>query len=108
MTRPHRPALTRAQVAAELGETLDWFYRNRKRLERDHGFPPALPGTNGRKWDLKAINAWKDAQMPDHLKRDREPMQIVDLKLVDPEAYAEDLDNRALALARGDREGKPQ
>jgi predicted DNA-binding transcriptional regulator AlpA len=65
---PARALLDPRRAAARLGRSLDWFYRNRKRLEAAHGFPPPVGGCGGR-WDPAAIDAWLDAQLPAHLRQ---------------------------------------
>lgn len=39
------PTLTPPEVAARLRRSTGWFYRHRRRLQREHGFPPPAPGT---------------------------------------------------------------
>lgn len=45
-----------AEVAAMLGCAEATFREKRLRLERDHGFPPRLPGCN--RWSLPAVRRW--------------------------------------------------
>ena len=73
LTQP-RALLNTRQVAARLGHTLDWFYRNRPRLESQHDFPPSVGGCGGR-WDPAALDAWLDTQIPAALREpvDRDP-----------------------------------
>lgn len=54
-----RQLLTAPQVAAQLGHRAAWFYRNRARLQQQHGFPPPVDGC-GLRWDPVAIGAWLD------------------------------------------------
>lgn len=56
-----RDLLTAPQVAAALGYRPAWFYRNRARLEAEHGFPRAVDGC-GLRWDPAAIGDWLDAR----------------------------------------------
>jgi len=70
--QPARPALTAAQVAIELGHDVEWFYANRAALEAEHGFPKPLAGC-GNRWDIRAIDAWKDAQLPASARMTTDP-----------------------------------
>lgn len=65
---PDRVSLTLAQVAARLGYKPAWFRKHRARLERVEGFPPPLAGC-GNRWDSKAVDLWKDAQIPAALRK---------------------------------------
>lgn len=56
-----RQLLSAPQVAAQLGHRAAWFYRNRARLQAQHGFPAPVDGC-GLRWDPVAIGAWLDAQ----------------------------------------------
>jgi len=67
-----RALLNTRQVAARLGRTLNWFYRNKKRLENEHEFPHPVGGCGGR-WDPAAIDAWLDRQMPARLREPVDP-----------------------------------
>ena len=51
-----RLTATAAEVAALLSCAESTFREKRQRLERDHGFPPRLPGCNG--WSLPAVRRW--------------------------------------------------
>ena len=66
-----RQLIKSAEVAAKLGRfRLDgqpnvfWFYKHRKRLERNEGFPGPVPGM-GYRWDEAAIDAWLDRHLPE-------------------------------------------
>ncbi len=80
-----RALLNMAEVARKLGRSVEWFYRNRRRLEREHGFPASIAGL-GKRWDPAAIDAWLDRQMAPELRRaraapgsaDGEPGEIID------------------------------
>jgi len=63
---PH--LLNAAEVAARLGHEAVWFThtRTKKNLAK-LGFPRAVPGIPGR-WDLRAIDAWLELQMPPRLR----------------------------------------
>ena len=92
---PDRRPLNAQQTAEDqLGVSLDWFNRNWKNLIADHGFPPPLAGL-GRRWDPVAIAAWKDAQIPAHLKPPpaAEHTNVIDLSA--------ELADRARQLAGG-------
>ncbi len=54
MNNPH--LLTHTEVAKRLGHTPKWLYRNLKRLQRESGFPLAIPVV--RRWDGAAIDRW--------------------------------------------------
>jgi hypothetical protein len=55
---------TAHQVAEALGyASARSFHCRRRRLEAEHGFPPAVAGLPDR-WDPKAIEAWLAAQRP--------------------------------------------
>ena len=58
-----RTLITAAEVSARLGHPLGWFYRHRKRLEIDHGFPREVSGCS-RRWDPRGIDLWLDQQIP--------------------------------------------
>ena len=58
-----RDLLKTAEVADRLGHHVEWFYKNRRRLEQDYGFPPPVRGMRHR-WDPAAIDAWLDRQFP--------------------------------------------
>ena len=62
-----RTLITAAVVAAKLGRPAVWFYRNRKMLESERGFPTKVSGC-GNRWDPAAIDRWLDSQMPDDLR----------------------------------------
>jgi len=52
----HARLLTGPQVAALLGRSVSWFYRNRTALE-DKEFPRAVDAC-GMRWDVQAVNDW--------------------------------------------------
>lgn len=84
-----RELLTRDQVARKLGHTGCWFNRNRKSLEREDGFPPAVLGRGrGARWDPAAIDAWLDRQMPPDLRAPEDPIHTwrEELRIRIPEA----------------------
>ncbi|WP_421988515.1 hypothetical protein [Roseococcus sp.] len=58
-----RELLTAPLVAKALGRSLTWFYHHRVELEEQHGFPRTVRGC-GTRWDPRAIEAWRDAQLP--------------------------------------------
>ncbi|CAB4128112.1 hypothetical protein UFOVP99_11 [uncultured Caudovirales phage] len=55
-----RQLLTSAGVAAKLGHSVAWFYRQRLALE-GRGFPRPVDGC-GNRWDQVAIDRWLDQQ----------------------------------------------
>ena len=57
-TRQQRESdlMTSADVAKKLTRSIDWFYRNRKRLEAS-GFPKTVPGF-GKRWHPGAVAAF--------------------------------------------------
>lgn len=59
-------AMTAADVAAELQIDERQFFMRRPRLQREHGFPRALPGCLLR-WSRAQVLAWINAggEMPD-------------------------------------------
>lgn len=58
-------ALLADEVAAELGRSLDWLYRNRHRLVRERKFPaPILEGDRGElAWSAAQVYAWLDRDL---------------------------------------------
>lgn len=54
--------LTAAEVAARFRKSTDWFYDNRRKLEKK-GFPKGLPGVRGR-WSAAAVDRWIGGEMP--------------------------------------------
>lgn len=63
--------ITAPQVAAILGYAHpESFHRARHQLEQKEGFPkPAIDGAGLRKkWDPQAIEAWRQARIPAHLR----------------------------------------
>lgn len=44
-------------LCAMLGRSTDWFYRNRRSLEAEHGFPKPLPGL-GYAWSKVEVRRW--------------------------------------------------
>lgn len=59
-----RTLLTRAEVAARLGHSLVWFYRNEKRIQKQERFPaPALGTLAAARWDPAAIDYWLDCKI---------------------------------------------
>ncbi len=53
------------EVADLLDHPIAWFYRHKRRLIENHGFPGPII-TN--KWDPVAIDRWLDNKMPAHLR----------------------------------------
>lgn len=60
MTVPVKNGWTAAQVAAELGYSKWWFYKNGADLVAKQNFPAPMAGTT--RWDPEAVRAWKRAQ----------------------------------------------
>lgn len=91
-----RTLLTAAEVAARLrpgsAGALDWFYRRKKGLIADHGFPPPVPGC-GNRWDPAALDRWLDAQDPRAPKPAAAPAA--------PAAANDETDWTAILAARG-------
>lgn len=58
-----RDALTLTMVADAFKISKDWFYRHRRRLEREHGFPLPMPGFKEPRWDPRALELWQDEQL---------------------------------------------
>ena len=56
MSRTSDRFLTEAEIAAIFGRDRAWFYRHRKALERDQGFPAPVIA---KLWDPLAILAWR-------------------------------------------------
>lgn len=97
-----RKLLTLDEVAAQLGVSREWLYRNKRRLEKQHGFPGEFPGVP-RRYDPLAITLWQNAQLPAAL-RDA-PGAPAPAAPIEPEpAAAADwenvLDARAAAIAQ--------
>jgi predicted DNA-binding transcriptional regulator AlpA len=90
----NRTLLNIAQVAADLGKSATWFFRHRKALEEQHGFPPPLlaGGKCSMRWDPEAIKLWKDRGIPAHLRPDAVTISVND-------NLAAELDARAARLA---------
>ena len=53
--------LRQHQVAAKLAVSIDWFYRNKKRLIAEEGFPAPVPGL-GQVWLEEAVDTWLTAR----------------------------------------------
>lgn len=60
------PAMTPAEIAAALQVDEQTFFARRPRLQRDHGFPRALPGCLLR-WSRAQVLAWinNGGRLPD-------------------------------------------
>lgn len=56
--------ITAAQVAELLGITPERLRQTGARLRRAHGFPPALPGSGGRRYSRAVVTAWIDGHRP--------------------------------------------
>lgn len=69
MTDIAKPVTTRFMVTEQLGQTMQWWYRNGRRLQEQHGFPAPLPGFGMRKWDPRLVEAWKLARTPLELRQ---------------------------------------
>lgn len=80
-----KPSIHAREVARDVfgrraKNPLDWFYRNRRRLEAEHGFPKPLPGLGELWYDPEAIEAWlaarRDARAaPGKLEADRDELR---------------------------------
>lgn len=62
-----KPSIPARQVARDVfgrrhSNPVDWFYRNRARLEAEHGFPRPIPGLRELWYDPEAIEAWLAAR----------------------------------------------
>lgn len=90
--------LNRAQVAAELKITVQYFQEIRAGELKEKGFPDPTFGTRqNERWDLEAVDAWRRSQIPPELR-------AVEPGPQDPEAAAAaELDRRAEALARREK-----
>ncbi len=55
--------LTAAEVAARVRRSLNWFRRNRHRLQAE-GFPAPLPGFHNRLWSTAAVDRWLAGEVP--------------------------------------------
>lgn len=78
MTEPERtaivtPVTTRQMVEQQLGQTMAWWYRHGRALREQHGFPAPLPRFGKRKWEPRAVEAWKLARMPVELRTPAPP-----------------------------------
>ena len=60
-----KPSMTAAEVARVVfrRDHPDWFYRHRKRLESDHGFPPPLGGIGELLYDPDKVQAWRQGRI---------------------------------------------
>lgn len=56
---PTPPTIGREELASWLGVQPAHLYNKLPKLEKDHGFPPKLPGSNGL-WSRAAVLAWID------------------------------------------------
>lgn len=82
-------SMTLNEVAEKVFRTApDWFYRNRRRLEDEHGFPRPLPGRGKPMlYDPLAIEAWLAA------RRDARGSELVQRTVTpEPDDAAEDLE----------------
>ena len=86
--------LTTAEVAAMFRRSVDWFYRNRRKLER-RGFPRPVVWNS---YDPDAVSAWRRSQMPAPLRA-----ALGDGAAVDAAAMTEELRANAERLASGVR-----
>lgn len=55
---PFDPPISLEEAAREIGETKDWFVRNRHDLIENHNFPPPLPKPGHPKWSRFNVRAW--------------------------------------------------
>lgn len=86
------PLLSARALAALLGCSLDWLYRNRRRLERETGFPePLLRGH----YDPLAIKAWRLSRLAPALRAELAAANDA----ADADGWGAELDRRAQALA---------
>lgn len=85
--------LTLSEVARELGVSRSWLYANVARLERENGFPPAVPGMGTRRLST-ALERWLQANQPPEL-RDPQPKSVAAPDYHDIEAWRAVLDFRA-------------
>ena len=95
MTSHSSRLLTLPEVATRLRRRSSWFYRNRKRLEDEEGFPPPVRGLRS-VWDAAAIDAWLDGQLAGRSDGTAPPARPVS----DEEAL---LHQRAIVIAAGRR-----
>lgn len=95
-----RDLLTYPEVAAALKVTREWFYRNHRRLVRQHGFPAPMPGM-GNRWDPRAIELWQDGDLARQKLLPAAPAPPAAPPEEDGDAWAGILDRRAEALAGG-------
>lgn len=78
--------LTPEEVARVLRRSPAWFYRNRRRLQTAHGFPPPAPGTLI--WSGRLVLAWIRGE---HKHTSAQPEEV------SRRSDAEDWNARALA-----------
>lgn len=76
-----RTLLTGPEVALRLRRSTTWFYRNRARLEAEHGFPRPVDGC-GMRWDPEALMRWLDARLPNH-EQDNDPASLAERRLIE-------------------------
>lgn len=87
-----RKVITRAEVAELLGITPERLRQTGPRLRREHGFPPSLPGSGGRRYALALVVAWIDRRPTDPASTTPE---------ADASAFERTLLARAAAMAAG-------
>ena len=62
LVKPQPPTIGREELAGWLHVTPEALYNKLPKLEREHGFPPKLPGSNGL-WSRAVVLAWIDGML---------------------------------------------
>lgn len=80
-----RKLIGKNEVSEILGISKHTFDRHRSALE-DKGFPKPVLNADifgHYKWDIKAINLWLDARIPDHLKINPDMALSIDTAIIE-------------------------
>lgn len=56
--------VTPAEIAADLGHPVAWFYRHRARLHAVDGLPAPIASTGRPRWDRASYGAWRGRHHP--------------------------------------------
>jgi hypothetical protein len=79
--------LTTAEVAAELGRSLDWLYRNWLALHEDEGMPgPIHGGQRAREpmvWSAAQLWAWLDRDLPPPMRAATAAFRIAEAAMLE-------------------------
>jgi predicted DNA-binding transcriptional regulator AlpA len=83
MMAPAR-TLSAAEVAGELGKSVDWIYRNWSKLASEQGFPPPLLRGGELTWSRLHFHCWQDRELPAELRRHVTAVRLAEAALASP------------------------